>query len=229
MLLLETIAEQLEKQLVEVVAAELGVAMAGQHFDDALLRLHDRHVESAAAQVVDEQAAHLAVRRIVGQRRGRRLVEDAHFGETGEFTGLDCRLSLRVVEERRHGDHGFLNDIAELRFRALLESAQDHGGDLLRPIFLVAELDLDVLPHLPLDRLDGALGSQDPLVPSRLADQQASVFGKAHERGQDRVAVLGENDWLAVAQHRHFAIGRAEVDADNHLGRGGGIHHVPFS
>ena len=34
---------------IKVVAAELGVAVARQHLDDALLCLHDRHIKGAAA------------------------------------------------------------------------------------------------------------------------------------------------------------------------------------
>ena len=92
---------------------------------------------------------------------------------------------------------------------------QDHGRDFLRPIFLVAQLDLHVLAHLALDRLDGAFRGQHPLVAGRLADQQAAVFGQADERRQDRIAVLREDVRLAVADDGHFAVGRAQVDADD--------------
>jgi hypothetical protein len=37
--------------LIEVVAAKLGVAVAGEDFDDAVLDLGDRDIERAAAQV----------------------------------------------------------------------------------------------------------------------------------------------------------------------------------
>ena len=49
----------LEEQLVEVVAAELGVAVAGEDFDDAFLGLDDGDVEGAAAEIVDEDAVQL--------------------------------------------------------------------------------------------------------------------------------------------------------------------------
>ena len=71
MLRLEPVADVVEQQLVEVVAAELGVAVAGEDLDDAVLDLDDRDVERAAAQVVDEQPLQLARVGVVGQRRRR--------------------------------------------------------------------------------------------------------------------------------------------------------------
>ena len=99
--------------------------------------------------------------------------------------------------------------------RPVAQRPQDHGGNFLRPIFLIAELDLYVLAHLALDRLDGALRRQHPLVLGGLADQQAAVFRQAHERRQNGIAVLREDVRLAVAHLGDFAVGGAQVDADD--------------
>jgi hypothetical protein len=48
--------------------------VTGKHLDDAFLHLHDRHVERAAAEVVDEHSPQLLPAGIVGERRGCRLV-----------------------------------------------------------------------------------------------------------------------------------------------------------
>ena len=55
----EAVADEVEQPLVEVVAAEVGIAVAGEDLDDAPLDLGDRDVERAAAEVVDEQPLHL--------------------------------------------------------------------------------------------------------------------------------------------------------------------------
>ena len=132
----------------------------------------------------------VALAGIVGQRGGGRLVEDADDFQPGQFAGLAGGLALGVVEVGGHGDDGLADIGTQLGRGAVAELAQDHGRDFLRPKFLLAELDLDVLAHLALDRLDGALRGQHPLVAGRLADQQAAVLGQSDERGQDRIAVL---------------------------------------
>ena len=49
-----------------------------------------------------------------------------------------------------------------------------------------------------------------------LADEQPALRVEADDRGQDRVAVLvGQHDGLAVADDRHLAVGRPQVDAED--------------
>jgi hypothetical protein len=58
-----------DEQVVDVVAAEVGVAVGGDDFEDAVVELEDGDVEGAAAEVVDGDDAVFACR---GRRRGRR-------------------------------------------------------------------------------------------------------------------------------------------------------------
>ncbi len=215
--LLESIADQLHQEIVEVVAAQLGVAMAGQHLDDAFLDLDDGDVEGAAAQVIDEHAPPFGLVGVVGERGGGRFVEDADDLKAGQFARFVGGLALAVVEIGGHGDHGLGDRHFQLFLGPILERAQDHRRDFLRPIFLVAQLDLDVLAHLALDRLDGPLRRQHPLVTRRLANEQAAVLRQADERGQDWVVILGQDVRLPVAQDGHFAIGRSQIDAENRV------------
>ena len=73
--------EPLEDQRVEVVAAELVVAGGGQDLDHALLDPHHRNVERSAAEVVDEERAAPGGAALVGERGGRRLVDDPDHGQ----------------------------------------------------------------------------------------------------------------------------------------------------
>ncbi len=113
MLLGELVADEVEEQLVEVVAAELGVAVAGEDLDDAVLDLGDRDVEGAAAQVVDQQPLHLGRVRVVGQHRGGRLVDDPDDLQPGQLARLAGRLPLAVVEEGRDRDHRLRHRVAQ--------------------------------------------------------------------------------------------------------------------
>ena len=77
--------------------------------------------------------------------------------------------------------------------------------------------------HPALDRADGPLGGQEPLVARRGADEQAALGVQADDRGEDRLAVLAKNFGLAVADDRHFAVGGAQVDSKNGFHEGSGV------
>ena len=195
-----------------------------EHLHDAALDLHDRDVEGAAAEVVDQQPFHLVGMRVVGERGGGRLVDDPHDLQAGQLAGLAGRLALRLVEEGGHGDDGLVDRAAKLLFGPLLERPQDEGRDFLRRVFLVAQADGFGRAHAPLDRPHGPLGGQDPLVAGRGADEQAAVGVQADDRGQDRLAVLAQDFRFAVADNGHLAVGGAQVDSENgfHGGSGSG-------
>ena len=77
LVLLELRDDPLDHALVEVVAAEVGVAVRGLHLDDALAHLEDRDVEGAAAEVVDRDRLVLLLVEAVGEGGRGRLVDDA--------------------------------------------------------------------------------------------------------------------------------------------------------
>ena len=128
--LLELGGDPLDDALIEVVAAEVRVAVGRLDLDDALADFQDRDVERAAAEVVDGNRLVLLLVEPVGQRRRGRLVDDAHDLETGDLAGLLRRLPLRVVEVGRHGDDGLGHRLPEILLRRLLQLLQDHRGDL---------------------------------------------------------------------------------------------------
>ena len=99
--LLELGDHPVDDALIEVVAAEVRVAVGRLHLDDALAHFEDRDVERAAAEVVDGDRFVLLLVEAVGQRRRGRLVDDAQDVEAGDLAGVLRRLPLRVVEVRR--------------------------------------------------------------------------------------------------------------------------------
>ena len=67
----------------------------------------------------------------VGERGGRRLVDDAEHLEARDLAGLLRGLALRVVEVRGHRDDRLGDGVAEVRLGVALQLAQDLGADLL--------------------------------------------------------------------------------------------------
>ena len=66
-----------DQQIVNIVAAQMRVAIGGDHFEDAVVQLEDRNIEGAAAQVVDCDDAVLLFVETIGERRRRRFVDQA--------------------------------------------------------------------------------------------------------------------------------------------------------
>ena len=85
LVLLELGDQIVDHALVEVVAAQVGVAVGRLHLDDVLAHLEDRDVEGPAAEVVDGDLLVLLLVEPVGERRRRGLVDDALDVEAGDL------------------------------------------------------------------------------------------------------------------------------------------------
>ena len=115
LVLLELGEQPVDDALVEVVAAEVRVAVRGLDLEDAVAELEDRDVERAAAEVVDGDLLVLLLVEAVGERRRGRLVDDPLDVEAGDPAGVLGRLALRVVEVGRDGDDRLGDLLAEVR------------------------------------------------------------------------------------------------------------------
>ena len=201
---LEFLDDVVDQALVEVLAAEEGVAVGGEHLELVLALdrgdVDDGDVEGAAAQVVHGDLAVLAFLLVhaEGERGRGRLVDDALDVQARDAAGVLGRLALRVVEVGRHRDHGLGDFLAEVVLGGLLHLAQDLGRDLLRRELLAAHLDpgvavvglddpvghqvdvllhflfLELAPDQALDREQGVLGVGDRLALGRRADQDVA-------------------------------------------------------
>ena len=221
LVLLELVDDPVDDALIEVVAAEMRVAVGRLDFDDALADFEDRDVEGAAAEVVDGDRLVLLLVETVGERRGRRLVDDAHHLEAGDLPGVLGRLALRVVEVRRHGDDRLGHRLTEVLLRRLLQLLQDHRGDLRRRIGLARRVDphvavagpldrvrhhlhffgdfVELAPHEPLDREDGVLGVGDGLTLGDLTDEPLACLREPDDGRRDAAAFrVGDDDGLAA-------------------------------
>ena len=76
--------------VVEVVAAEEGVAAGREHLEDVLADLEHRDVEGAAAEVVDGDLLVQVAAEAVGERRRGGLVQDPQHLEAGDARRRPC-------------------------------------------------------------------------------------------------------------------------------------------
>src|SRR6185437_16029726 len=75
-LFFELIAQITDDPIIEILAAEEGIAVRRFHLEDAIADLEDRNVEGAAAKVIDRDRAAAFLVEAVGECRRSRLVDD---------------------------------------------------------------------------------------------------------------------------------------------------------
>uniref|UniRef100_A0A0E0L2V5 Uncharacterized protein n=1 Tax=Oryza punctata TaxID=4537 RepID=A0A0E0L2V5_ORYPU len=225
--------EVVHEALVEVLAAEVGVAVGGKDLKHAVVDGEDADVERAATEVEDEDVLLGALLvDAVGDGGGGGLVDDAVDGEPGDDAGVLGGLPLRVVEVGRDGDDGAGDLLAEVGLGRLLHPGEHHGAHLLGAEHAdVAVLHLDahmrlaipvddgerqqlhVALHLGVGELpaDEALCVVDcplwvgrRLVLGGLADEPLAAVGEGDPRGRNPVSlVVGDDLDMAVPTPTH--------------------------
>jgi len=134
----------------------------------------------------------------VGQRGGRRFVDDVDDVEAGDAPGVLRRLAAHIVEVIRDRDDG-VGDRPDMLLRILFELFENQGryefgGELLSLIDFVPVL----VSHLPLDRLDDVVGrlNRNPL--GRGTNDHMPGFSQQHHRGS-RGLPVGVRDRIRLA------------------------------
>ena len=233
LVLLELREQPVDDPLVEVVAAQVGVAVGRLDLEDAVAQLQDRDVERAAAQVVDGDLLVLLLLEAVGQRRRGGLVDDPLDVEARDAAGVLGRLALGVVEVGRDRDDRLGDLLAQVGLGVRLQLLEDHRADLGRGVGLaVGQHDLDavalvilldlvghellgalhlrVVPaatHEALDGVDRVLGVGDRLALGDLADEPLAGLGERHDRGNGPAALrAGDDGRLAALHHRDHGV-----------------------
>ena len=94
LILLELFDDPFDQSFVDVVAAEVRVAVGRFHFNDAFANFEDRNVVRASAEVEHCDRFVFLFVETISQGRRRRLVHDTHDFETGDLSRVLCRLAL---------------------------------------------------------------------------------------------------------------------------------------
>ncbi len=226
---------------IEIIAAQVRIAVGRLDFEDALRQLEHRDVVGAAAQVVDGDLLFLLLVESVGERRCGRLVDDPDHVEPGDLAGVLGGLALRVVEVGGHRDHGLLHLVPQVILCRLAHLLEDHRRDLGRGVALALDLDrgeivgprddlvghaLDLLGHFvhaaaheALDGEHGILRVGDGLALRHLTDQPLTILGKCHHGGRHPPPLgVGNDDGVAALHHCDDRVGGPEVDPDDLFG-----------
>src|SRR5882757_8872123 len=240
----EFLGQEIDDAQVEVFATQEGVAVGREHFELALTvdfsNLDDGDIERAAAQVIHRDLAVLTLLVLaVGERCRGGLVDDALDLQARDAPGILGRLALRIVEVRRHGDHGLRDRLTEIILGCLLHLHEHARGDLLWGHLLALDLDpriavvgahdlvrdhLDVPLHdliveltadETLDRKQRVLWVGHRLALRRLTDEYFAVLAECDDRRSGTVALAVLNHARLPTLHDgHAGIGGPEVDAD---------------
>jgi hypothetical protein len=237
---LELLDQVVDDALVEVLAAEVGVAVGALDLEHAVAELEDRDVEGAAAEVEDRDGPARDLAEAVGERGRGRLVDDALDVQPGDLARVLGGLALRVVEVGGHRDHGVGDRLAQELGGQLAHLGEHDGRDLLGRAQAVAQADpgvavlggldpegrhalealhllrVEAAPDQPLGREDRAGGVGDRLALGDLADELLALLGEGHDRGRGARALgVGDHLRLAAFHDRDAGVGRPEVDPDH--------------
>ena len=203
----ERLGHVVDQHVVEVVAAQVRVAVRGFHLEDAVAQLEDRDIERTAAQVIhgDLHVARLLIH-TVSQRCGRRLVDDTAHLQACDLARLLRSLTLRVGEVGRNRDDGLRNLLAQIILGRLLHLLQDDGRNLLRRI----------LPSVDVHTRGVVVAFDDRIGSARDVGRNL-VVGLTHETldREDRALGVGDRLTLGGITHLTLALGR-----ERHDGRG---------
>ena len=93
--------DMIDQEPIEVIAAKVGVAVAGSNFHDAVFHLHKGSVEGSPTQIVNEYPLFLLVTRLIGQGSRRRLVDNPDHVEPRQDTCL--RVACRWASSKYAG------------------------------------------------------------------------------------------------------------------------------
>ena len=215
-LLLELVGHVVDDALVEVIAAQAGVAVGAQHLEHRVADVQDAHVEGAAAQVVHQDLLGAFLVQAIGQGGRGGLVDDAQHLQAGDAAGVLGGLALGVVEVGGHGDDGLGDLLAQVALGGLLHLGQDHGADVLGSVLLAVDVHAVVGTHFTLDGNDGAVGVGDGLTLGDLTHQTLAVLGEGYDGGGGAVALgVGDDNGLAAFHHGDAAVGGTQVDTDD--------------
>ena len=104
------------------------ISVRGLDLHNAFAHLQDGDVERSPAEVVNGYGLILLFVQPVSQRRGGRLIDDAHYVQPSDLSSVLGRLPLAVIEVRGDCDYSLLHLFSQILLRCLTHLLQNHRG-----------------------------------------------------------------------------------------------------
>ena len=206
----------LDNLIVKVIASQMGIAVGGKHFDNAIPDLNNRDIKGTASQVINHDLLLFLIVKAVCQGSRRRLIDNTLYFQTGNLARILGCLALGVIEICRYRDNRLGNLLSQIALCVGLQLLQNHGRDLLGRISLSVNGASVVRTHISLDGRNGLLRVGHCLTLCRLANQSLSGLCKSNYRGCRPCAFRVCNDsGLAALHNCHAAICSTKVNSDN--------------
>ena len=226
---LEVVNQPVDDNLVEVIAAQVGVTIGGKHLEHAAAEFQNTYIERTSTEV-EHCNLHVLVGLVnaVGERSSRRLVDDTLHVESGNLSGLLCGLSLRVAEVCRHGDYGIRHFLSQIVLSGLLHLLEHHCRNLLRRVLASVDVNTRVstfvyhgerhacglllglcvgLAHEALDTVDGVLRVGDGLTLGRIAHLALASLNEANHRRSGALALaVGYYHWFVALENGNTTV-----------------------
>ena len=135
MLSLERISNPIHNALIEIIPAQLGVAVGGFDVEHTVRDSKQRHIKSATTEVKHQHATNGAAIKAIGEGGSRGFVEDAFHGDARQSASVAGGLTLSVIEIGRNRNHRCFDGFAQIGAGVIHQFADDAGYQLLRRVF----------------------------------------------------------------------------------------------
>ena len=213
--------DPVDDALIPIVTAQVGVAVGCFHLNGGeaviiLANLQQGHIESAAAQVEDEDVLILlALLQAVSQSCSGWLVDNAQNVEACNAASVLGCLALCVVEVCWAGDHCVGHFFAQEGFSVTLELHQDLCGDLLWSPLLAIDFCGPVSAHVALDGGDRTINIGHGLALGHVADENFAVLAEGDHRWRGALAFSVHDDgWLAALEGSDARIRGTQINSN---------------
>ena len=238
----EAVDEPGNDAFVEIIAAELRVAVGGFDFKNAVADFENGNVIRSAAEVVNRDFFVGFFIQTVSEGSGGRFVDDAEHFEPCDRSRVLRGLALCVVKIRGNGDDRLRDFFAEIGFGVGFHFCENHRGDLFRGEGFrfavhfrlncgVAVFTFDDGERERFDfflnfrkfatdqafcRKDRVFRVRNGLAFCRLTDEAFAVFRKRDNgRRRARAFAVRDDDGFAAFHDSHARIGGTKVYSKN--------------